>query len=223
MESLKAKRERAQRIVRALKKEYPDAQCQLSFNSPFELLIKTILSAQCTDARVNQIGETLFTKYGSVGAFATVSQSELENDIRSAGLFRHKAHHIIKGSKLLAAQFGGQVPDDQNRLMQLPGVGRKTANVIMGNAFGIPAVAVDTHVIRIVHLLKLTRHRDPEKIEYNLMELLPKKELVSFSHRVSDHGRTTCVARRPQCFRCCIQENCPSAFVKTNHAKQGAL
>lgn len=223
MESLEAKRNRARRIVRALKKEYPDAHCKLSFRSPFELLIKTILSAQCTDERVNQVGENLFAKYKNVQGLASVPQNNLENDIRSVGLFRSKASHIINCSDLLITQFGGHVPNDQNLLMQLPGVGRKTANVILGNAFGIASLVVDTHVIRIARLLKLTRHRDPEKIEYDLMELLPKKEWVSFSHRVSDHGRTTCVARRPQCFRCCVQENCPSAYVKTNQAEQGAL
>ena len=220
MESLEIKRKRAGHIVHALKKEYPGVQCKLSFRSPFELLIKTILSAQCTDERVNQIGENLFNKYENVQAFATASQSALEDDIRSAGLFRSKARYIIYGSNELLTRFAGQVPDNLNSLMQLPGVGRKTANVIMGNAFGIPAVAVDTHVIRIARLLKLTRQLDPEKIEYDLMEVLPKKEWISFAHRVSDHGRDVCVARRPQCGRCCVQSDCPSALIPTFTATQ---
>lgn len=223
MESLDAKKERAHRIVRALKKEYPEAHCRLSFSHPYELLVKTILSAQCTDERVNHIGKILFTKYKNVQALASVSHNELEKVIRSAGLFRNKARHIINVSKILIAQFEGRVPDHFNSLMKLPGVGRKTANVITGNAFGIPSLAVDTHVIRIANLLQLTRHRNPVKIENDLMEVLPKKEWISFSHRVSDHGRSVCIARRPQCSRCCLQNDCPSSGIKTNTATQVSL
>lgn len=212
MESTAKKKRRVARIIRTLKKEFPDAQCKLTFETPFELLIKTILSAQCTDERVNKVAVELFKKYSGPEDFIKTSPDELENDIRSTGFFRNKAQNIKACSSFLIEQFGGEVPQTMNELTRLPGVGRKTANVILGNVFGIPAVVVDTHVIRLSNILGLTFHKNPEKIEYDLMEILPERDRVSFSHLISDHGRATCVARRPQCHRCCIENECPSSL-----------
>lgn len=216
MESLEEKKKRAVRIVRALKKTFPDAQCKLTFRTPFELLVKTILSAQCTDERVNRIGETLFQTYPGPEEFAKVSQPTLERAIHTAGFFRNKARHIRACAQLLLEQYNGQVPQSLSELTRLPGVGRKTANVLLGNAFGIPAMVVDTHVIRITQLLKLSRSWDPEKIENDLMEMIPKKEWVSFSHRIADHGRAVCIARRPKCFQCSVEKECPSSRLTRN-------
>lgn len=216
MESLAEKKKRAARIIRALRKTYPDVRCKLTFQTPFELLVKTILSAQCTDERVNRVAEDLFKKYPGPEDFERASQGELENTIRSTGFFRNKARHIRACSSLLIEQFGGQVPQTMSELIRLPGVGRKTANVILGNVFGIPAVVVDTHVIRLARLLGLSLNNDPEKIEYDLMEVLSKKEWVSFSHLISDHGRATCIARRPRCLQCCAEKECPSSLITRN-------
>lgn len=216
MESLEEKKRRAAQIIRALKKVFPEAHCRLTFKTPFELLVKTILSAQCTDERVNRVAEDLLKKYRGPEDFLGVSLNELENDIRPAGFFRDKARHIRDASSLLIKEFAGQVPNTMNALIRLPGVGRKTANVLLGNVFGIPAVVVDTHVIRLSKLLQLTQHNDPKKIEYDLMDILSKKDWVLFSHLISDHGRETCIARRPQCHRCCIEKECPSSLTARN-------
>lgn len=211
MESIDFKKQRAQRIVRSLARSYPDARCRLTYHDAFELLIKTILSAQCTDERVNFVGETLFRKYRSPEDFIQVPQAELENDIRSIGFFRSKARHIQACCRTLIQNFNGCVPSTMDELVTLSGVGRKTANVILGNIYNIPSLAVDTHVIRISRLLKLTRHTEAESIEADLMKILSPKDWVMFSHRVQMHGRTVCIARRPQCDHCSLAKDCPSA------------
>lgn len=219
MESLEAKRRRARRIIRILKREFPGAACRLIFDSPYELLIKTILSAQCTDERVNLVGVELFKKYRGIEEIASADQAEIEQVIRPAGLFRNKARHIKACSHILIKRFAGQVPDTMEALLELPGVGRKTANVILGNAYGIPAVVVDTHVIRISGLLRLTAHQEPEKIESDLMKVIPKKEWIQFSHIISEHGRSFCMAGRPQCPICPIEAECPSSWHR--HSQRG--
>jgi endonuclease-3 len=214
METLEAKRGRVRRIIQILRNAFPDSACRLTFESPYELLVKTILSAQCTDERVNVVGNELFKKYRGIQEVASAEISELESIIRPAGLFRNKARHIKACSSILIERFSGKVPDTMYLLQNLSGVGRKTANVILGNAYGIPAVVVDTHVIRISGLLKLTNHNDPVKIENDLKNVIPKKEWIQFSHIISDHGRSVCIAGRPQCGLCPIEAECPSSLIK---------
>ncbi len=211
-EQLKA---RIQQIVRALRKQYPQATCALNHNNPFELLIATILSAQCTDERVNIVTATLFRKYRRPEDYPAVPREELERDIGSVTFFRNKAKSIQEACRLLVEKHGGQVPQNLEELVELPGVGRKTANVVLGTAFGIPTgVVVDTHVSRLAGRLALTTNTQPEKIEADLMELLPKKEWIDFSHRLIWHGRRVCQARKPMCENCSLEPLCPSSMLK---------
>lgn len=211
MESAEEKKKRARKIVETLATAYPEARGRLTHASAFELLIKTILSAQCTDERVNRVGETLFRKYRTPQDFIDVAPAELEADIRPTGFFRMKAKHLRACCRMLIERHHGEVPSRRDELTALPGVGRKTAGVLLGNVFGIPALAVDTHVIRIGRLLKWTRHRDADRIEKDLMNLLPPETWVMLSHRLQAHGRTVCIAHRPSCPKCVIRRWCPSA------------
>jgi endonuclease-3 len=189
---------------------YPDAHCALEFKTPLQLLVATILSAQCTDVRVNIVTKELFKKYPDAKAFAAAKLPDLERAVQSTGFFRNKAKNIKACCSELMESHAGQVPQDLDMLVKLAGVGRKTANVVLGTAFGIPTgVVVDTHVGRLSKRLGLTRHTDPVKIERDLMALLPKREWVDFSHRMIAHGRQVCVARKPRCQICPLADVCP--------------
>ena len=201
-------KERALAAVEALKKEYTDALCSLVASNPLELLIATRLSAQCTDARVNLVTPALFAKYKTVEDYAAAKQEEVEEIIRSCGFFRTKAADIIEMSRQIISQFGGQVPDTVEKLTTLQGVGRKTANLIVGDVYGKPAVVTDTHVIRITNLLGLVATKDPYKVEMRLRELLPPEESNDFCHRCVLHGRAVCVSGRPKCGECVMAEFC---------------
>jgi endonuclease III len=214
-------KQRTRKIIAKLKKAYPDAQCSLNHSNAFELLIATILSAQCTDERVNIVTADLFRKYRSCEDYVNAEPAELERDIHSTGFFRNKTKSIQGACKKMLEEHGGQVPNDLEKLLALPGVARKTANVVLGNAFGVASgVVVDTHVARLSYLLGLTREKQPEKIERDLMELVPKKDWIDFSHLLIFHGRRVCKARRPECERCVIEPLCPSSLLKTP-AKKG--
>jgi len=208
-------RVRVGQIIRALKKSYPQATCALNHASPFELLIATILSAQCTDERVNIVTANLFRKYRKPEDYEPVSREELERDINSVTFFRNKAKAIQEASRLLVEKHNGQVPQTLEDLVELPGVGRKTANVVLGTAFGIPTgVVVDTHVSRLSQRLGLTTNQQPEKIEADLIQILPKKDWIDFSHRLIWHGRRVCQARKPMCEKCGLEKFCPSSTLK---------
>lgn len=190
-------------IVSILDRHYPTARCTLDFSNPLQLLIATMLSAQCTDERVNQVTPELFRKYPSAEAFAEASLGELEKAIRSTGFFRNKAKNIRDCCRILVERFNGKVPDDLKALIQLPGIGRKTANVVLGNAFQIASgIVVDTHVKRVSQRLGLTTEQDPAKIERDLTRLLPKERWILFSHQIIQHGRHVCLARNPKCTQC---------------------
>ncbi len=205
-------RQRIPRILAALKAEYPDAHCALEHRTPFELLVATILSAQCTDVRVNLTTPALFARFPTPQALAAADQAELEALVRPTGFFRNKARNLIGMATALMANHGGQVPADMAALQVLPGVGRKTANVVLGNAFGRnEGVTVDTHVTRLAGLLRLTGHHDPVKIETDLMRLVPPEDWTLVSHLLISHGRAVCIARRPRCADCVLQRLCPSA------------
>ena len=205
---------RAAQVTRALGRHYADAQCALNFSTPLELLVATILSAQCTDERVNVVTESLFTKYRSAADYARASQSRLEEAIRSTGFFRNKAKSLRACCRMLVEQYDGDVPDELDALVELPGVGRKTANVVLGTAMGIATgVVVDTHVGRLSRRLGLTTQKDAGKIEQDLMELLPKKQWIDFSHRMIHHGRRVCTARKPKCDECPMKRFCPRVGV----------
>jgi len=206
------KQERAQEINARLKRMYPKAKCSLDYTTPFELLIATILSAQSTDVRVNIVTKSLFRKYPGPAAFASASQVEMELDVKQTGFFRNKAKAVIACSAAIVERHGGEVPRTMEELTALPGVGRKTANVVLGNAFGLNVgVVVDTHVARVSGRLALTAHGEPEKIEQDLMKLIPQKEWTVFSHRLIYHGRQICAARKPKCAECDLNDVCPSA------------
>ena len=217
-ESRKARRERAGRIYRVLGETYPDAHCALDFTTPFELLAATILSAQCTDVRVNMVTPALFKRYPTAEAMANANPEELEELIRTTGFYRNKAKSLMGMSQALVRDFNGDVPRTMEELRPLPGVGRKTANVVLGNCFGVPGLTVDTHMIRVNGLLGLTRNTDPEKIEKDLMDLLPPEHWTLYSHRIITHGRQVCIARRPQCDVCTISQEC-DYFRKQSRAK----
>ncbi|HMW01445.1 MAG TPA: endonuclease III [Acidobacteriota bacterium] len=208
---VKSSKSRAREIIRRLQAEYPTAHCSLEYSSPLELLVATILSAQCTDERVNLVTPTLFRKFRTAADYAEAELSELEMDIRSTGFFRNKARHLQGMGQRLVEAFDGKVPKTMAELLTLPGVARKTANVVLGNAFGkAPGVVVDTHVTRLSTRLRLTSEATPEKIERDLMALIPKKHWVMFPHWLIFHGRAVCKARSPQCQVCVLADLCPS-------------
>ncbi len=201
-------------IFERLKRAYPDAKCALDYRDPFELLCATILSAQCTDARVNLVTPALFARYPTPQAIAQADQTEVEEIIRSAGFFRNKAKSLIGMARALVADHAGEVPQTMAQLRVMPGIGRKTANVVLGNAYGLnEGVTVDTHVARVSRRLGLTREDDPVKIEQDLMPLFPPDQWTLLSHLFIFHGRRTCVARRPRCGECVLADLCPSAIV----------
>lgn len=215
-ESDKELTDRVRKIIRMLKRAYPDAKCSLNHSNAFELLIATILSAQCTDERVNIVTADLFRKYRQPGDYLKVSAHELQDDIRTTGFFRNKTKSIQGTAKILAEQYAGRVPETIEELLELPGVARKTANVVLGNAFGvISGIVVDTHVTRLSRRLALTEQRHPEKIESDLAEIVPKKDWVIFSHLLIAHGRKICKARSPLCSECVVERLCPSSYLKT--------
>jgi len=209
-------KKRTREIIRKLKRAYPGAKCSLNHSNAFELLIATILSAQCTDDRVNIVTADLFRKYRKPEDYLKVSPRELEKDIQSTGFFRNKTKSIQGTAKMLTETYSGEVPKTMEELLELPGVARKTANVVLGNAFDIKAgVVVDTHVTRLSHRLNLTQEKTAEKIEQDLIPIVPKKDWVIFPHLIIYHGRKTCKARNPQCAECEIEKHCPSSFLKT--------
>ena len=214
MASTQEKR-RTKTIIARLRKAYPDARCSLNYSNPLELLVATILSAQCTDERVNLVTADLFRKYRKAADFINVELSELEQDIRSTGFYRNKAKAIQGACRLIVEQHGGRVPSTVDELLALPGVARKTANVVLGNAFGVASgVVVDTHVGRLSQRLGLTTHEQPEKIERDLIELVPQKDWVDFAHLMIYHGRAVCKARKPECASCVLEDLCPSSLLK---------
>ena len=207
-------RRHAAKIVRRLARAYPHAKCSLDFHTPLELLVATILSAQCTDRRVNLVTPDLFAKYPSAADYAMASLGELEKDVQSTGFFRNKAKNIKACCRKLVEEYEGRVPRELEALVALPGIGRKTANVILGTAYGLAfGVVVDTHVLRVSRRMGLSVHKDAVKIERDLMELLPKKEWISFSHRMIQLGRGPCAARKPKCEDCPILDVCPRVDV----------
>ncbi len=209
-------KERTRKIIRSLKRAYPDAKCSLNHSNAFELLIATILSAQCTDVRVNIVTQDLFRKYRKPEDYLKVSEKELQRDIRTTGFFRNKTKSIQGTAKALTEQYGGKVPNTMEELLELPGVARKTANVVLGNAFDISSgVVVDTHVTRLSHRLGLSDEKTAEKIENDLIALVPKRDWVIFSHLLIAHGRAICKARNPLCDQCVVEKLCPSSFLKT--------
>lgn len=207
-------------ITDFLRRDYADAKCALNFESPFQLLIATILSAQCTDERVNVVTKGLFARCPTAKEMASIKPAELEKLIQSAGFFRNKAKNILACSKKLMEEFGGEVPKSLDLLVNLPGVGRKTANVVLGTAFGIPSgVVVDTHVTRLTNRMGLTKQHDAVKIEQDLMAILPSEEWIDFSHRLIHHGRRVCGARKPDCEHCGLRDNCPKIGVAISMTK----
>jgi endonuclease-3 len=213
-ESARAKALRAGEILARLRAEYPGARCSLDFATPLELLVATVLAAQCTDERVNQVTPALFRRYPSARDYASADLPELEEMVRTTGFYRNKARALKALGTALVAEHGGEVPPDMEKLRALPGVGRKTANVVLGNAFALAeGIVVDTHVQRLSRRLYLTQETDPEKIERDLMPLLPRESWTLWSHLLIDHGRKICKARKPECGRCVVNDLCPSAEV----------
>ena len=202
---------RVSAILQKLDEAYPDATCELKHANPFQLLISTILSAQCTDVRVNQVTETLYKKYPNPQAFAYANPAELEQEIRPTGFFRNKTKSLMGASKAVVEKFGGEVPRSMQEILSLPGVARKTGNVVLGTAFGIAAgVVVDTHVQRLSNRLELTKNQDPKKVEQDLMNAIPKDRWIKFSHQLIWHGRRVCIARKPKCSICNLEPLCNS-------------
>ncbi|HEY4757644.1 MAG TPA: endonuclease III [Chthoniobacterales bacterium] len=217
-------RVRALALAKAFRKVYPDAHCELDFRNPLQLLIATILSAQCTDKRVNMVTPFLFKKYRDAAAFAGAIPATFEKEIRSTGFFRSKTKSILGACHAIASKHAGKVPDTMEELCALPGVGRKTANVVLGNAFSkSQGIVVDTHVIRLSQRFRLTKHSDPEKIERDLMKIVPQGDWTLWSHWLIWHGRRRCFARKPDCLNCEVFTLCPSGkiFLRTGEAKHG--
>ena len=209
---------RVKQIIEILEKEYPDAKTALTFKSPLELLVSTVLSAQCTDERVNKVTKELFKKYRSVKDYAQVDLTELEENIRSTGFFRNKAKSIKALSNVLVEKFNGKVPANLKDLVSLPGIGRKTANVVLSEAFGIPGITVDTHVLRLSKLIGLSNNKDATKVEFDLMEIVPKEKWRLFSNLLIRHGRAICIARRPRHQECKIVDLCEEGIRWKKHS-----
>jgi len=215
-ESKSQLKERTEKIIKLLKRAHPDAKCALNHSNAFELLIATILSAQCTDERVNKVTADLFRKYRKPEDYLQVPATELQEDIRTTGFFRNKTKSIQGACKMLVEEFDDEVPQSMEELLKLPGVARKTANVVLGVAYRkAEGVVVDTHVSRLSHRLRLTRHKDAVKIEKDLIEIVPRKDWIEFAHLLIFHGRRICKARRPLCEQCVVEELCPSSILKT--------
>ncbi len=213
-ESIIDKIARAKKIIKALKAAYPDAECSLNFRNIHQLMVATILSAQCTDERVNIVTKELFKKYHSVKDFAEVDIKQLEKDIHSTGFYKNKAKSIKKSAQQLLEHYDGNIPRTLDELVKLAGVGRKTGSVVLGAGYDLAeGIVVDTHVIRISNLLKLTDHKNAVKIEMELMKILTKKDWIIFTHLLIDHGRAVCIARRPDCPHCTLKNLCPSAKI----------
>lgn len=209
---LSANQQRALEILIRLKRLYPEAPCTLNYETPIQLLVATILSAQCTDERVNQVTPELFRRFPDAAAFAAANVEEIETLIRSTGFYRNKAKNILGACRMIIAEFGGEVPKRMEELLKLPGVARKTANVVLAHAYGIhQGVTVDTHVKRLSQLFGLTEYTDPIRIERDLMRLLPQEEWENWSIRLVYHGRAICKARKPECYACALADLCPSA------------
>ncbi|MFO7143143.1 endonuclease III [Arthrospira sp. PCC 8006] len=207
-------RHRALEVLVRLKRLYPDAACTLNYETPLQLLVATILSAQCTDERVNQVTPALFKRFPDAFSLGTADLQELETLVRSTGFYRNKARHIKESSRIITEKFGGEVPKRMEQLLELPGVARKTANVVMANAYGINmGVTVDTHVRRLSQRLGLTQHQDPVRIERDLMQVLPQPDWENWSIRLIYHGREICTARNPACYNCQLSDLCPSAQI----------
>ncbi|MBC8376032.1 MAG: endonuclease III [FCB group bacterium] len=211
-ESLKNKQLRMQRIITTLYETYPDSKCSLEHRSPFQLLISTMLSAQCTDERVNKVTPELFKHYPTAQSMASAPVEHLAELVRSTGFFNSKSRNMSACAQTLMQEHEGEVPADLDALVKLPGVGRKTANVVLGTGFHIPGLVVDTHVIRIANLLRMTNQKDAVKIEMELQKIIEKEHWVMFTHLIIDHGRAVCIARRPQCHACVLAEFCPSVL-----------
>ncbi|MAJ44269.1 MAG: endonuclease III [Candidatus Marinimicrobia bacterium] len=210
-ESLKNKKNRMEKILKALKTKYPDSKCSLNYESPFQLLVATILSAQCTDERVNKVTKKLFNDFPDVFKMNRLTKEEIGEKIYSTGFYNNKAKSLKNLCKTLIKNYNGKVPTTMEELYKLPGTGRKTANVVLGNAFKIPGMVVDTHVTRIANLLKFVNTKNAVKIEIELEKVVPKQDWTLFSHLLIDHGRAVCIANRPQCLKCMLSENCPSS------------
>jgi endonuclease-3 len=221
-EAAAARGARTLAILRRLKRAWPDAHCALDHADPYQLLVATILSAQCTDARVNLVTPGFFARWPDAAALAAARQADVEEVVRSTGFFRNKARNLVAMAQALVADHGGDVPRSMDALRVLPGVGRKTANVVLGNAFGLnEGVTVDTHVTRLAGLLGLTRETDPVKIEQDLMRLVPRADWTLVSHLLIQHGRAVCIARRPRCGDCVLADLCPSAAVAGESKVEG--
>ena len=208
-ESKEQLRERATQIIRILGKKYPDAKCTLDFNTPHQLLVAAILAAQCTDEKVNEVTPALFARYPTVQSFAEADQSEMETMVKQTGFFRQKSRSIIESAQDIVSEFGGDIPNDMDDLLKLRGVGRKTANLLLGVVFGQPAVIVDTHVKRVSGRLGLTKETDPTKIEFDLREILPEEYWTRYNHLIVAHGRSICKAPTPLCTICPVLSECP--------------
>jgi endonuclease-3 len=221
-ESQDAKRKRARTIITALEKAYPDAKCALDFTTPLELLVATILAAQCTDERVNIVTSSLFKKYRKAADYAAASPATFEKEIQSTGFFRAKTKSVLGMAKVLLEHHRGAVPQTRDELVALPGVGLKTANVVLGNAFDEPAIAVDTHVFRVTQRLGLSKAEDPDKIHDQLTEVIPKPRWTRFCHLIQAHGRRTCTARKPACPVCPVRTWCPWPGKTRAPARAGA-
>jgi len=201
-------RQRVVEIIKVFDRIYPEAGCSLEYKDPLQLLIATQLAAQCTDARVNVVTKALFRKYKNVYDFAEADLAELEEDIKSTGFYRNKAKNIKKCCRMIIDEFGGMVPDNLEDILKLPGVGRKTANLVLGDIFGIPGIVVDTHAKRLSKRMGFTENEDPVKIEYDLMKIVPKEEWTRFCHQLVLHGRAVCTARNPKCDKCPVSKFC---------------
>ena len=216
-ESLPQTRKRTRQLIDRLKAAYPDARCSLNYANPLELLVATVLSAQCTDERVNRVTESLFKKYRTASDYAGAPPGQLEEDIKSTGFYHNKAKALRGCCAALVAQYGGEVPANIAALVQLPGIGRKTANVILGNAYELAeGIVVDTHVRRLAGRLGLTKHTDPDKIEQDLLQLVPRADWIIIGHLLILHGRRICAARAPKCLVCPVKDLCPSAKVSAS-------